>query len=212
MIRESLEGLLHAAQDRGLDVADPFPALLAWFEEAAASGQYKDSNAMSLATATPDGAPSVRVVLCKAIEPSTRSLTFFTNYQSRKGAELEANPRAAVVFHWPHRDRQARVEGSVARVPEDESDRYFASRGLLSRLGAIASRQSQPLDSRRALIARAIDAAARSAGNPPRPPWWGGFRLHARAVELWTAGDARFHRRTRWDWQGDSWSRRELSP
>lgn len=198
--------------------ADPMPILLEWFEDARRSGRYDDFNAMTLATATPDGAPSARVVLCKAIEPHPTALVFFTNFLSRKGRELHANPRAAAVFHWPHAKRQVRIEGAISRVSSAESDAYFASRSLLSRIGAIASRQSQPLSSRADLIAAALRAAQDAATHAtlPRPDHWGGYRLSISALELWSAGDGRLHDRILWmralQPNATAWTSTRLSP
>lgn len=179
---------------------DPFPTLEVWMHEATKSGKYDDANAMALATSTPDGRPSVRVVLCKAIEPERQSLTFFTNYESRKGLELAANPFAAVCLHWPHAGRQARVEGVVERLTDAENDAYFRTRPLLSRIGAHASRQSSPIASRTELIREASRVAARACldGGVERPTHWGGYRLRADRVELWTSCEGRLHQRLRW--------------
>lgn len=197
---------------------DPMSLLLAWYADAKKSGRYEDFNATTLATATADGRPSARIVLCKALEPDPPALVFYTNYQSRKGRELESNPRAAAVFYWPHAQRQARVEGSVARVSPAESDAYFRTRPLLSRIGAAASRQSEPIRSRADLVAAAMDSAATAAlaGGIARPEHWGGYRLFIDSVELWTAGPGRLHDRILWrrgcaDGDG-SWARHRLSP
>lgn len=179
---------------------DPILLLDKWLKEADRSGQYADANAMSLATATPDGIPSVRLVLCKAIDQSSGTLVFYSNYQSRKGQELAANPRAAAVFHWPHAKRQARVEGTVAPLADAESDAYFKSRPLLSRIGACVSPQSTPIESRRQLVEAAI-AMVRSAalGHAiTRPTVWGGYRLRLLNVELWSGHDGRLHQRVLW--------------
>jgi pyridoxamine 5'-phosphate oxidase len=181
--------------------ADPFPLLAKWLDDALRSRRYEDANAMALATATPGGAPSVRMVLCKAIEQRLGAVTFFSNYESRKGQELSANPRAAIVFHWHDAHRQARLEGVVARLSDAENDAYFATRPPISRIGASVSRQSTVIASRGHLIAAVLRAAASSAGGAlgvPRPAWWGGYRLRASAVELWCAGNGRMHHRVRW--------------
>lgn len=188
---------------------EPFGLFRAWFDEAHARGVTRNPNAMALATVDPDGRPSVRMVLCKAIDTAAGSLAFYTNYLSRKGVALEAQPRAAVVFHWDQLERQARLEGTVSRSPEAESDAYFASRPWESRLGAWASDQSQPIGSREALMEQAaakilelnVDIAAALRGDPvaiPRPPHWGGYRLHAERVELWVGGNGRLHDRAAW--------------
>jgi pyridoxamine 5'-phosphate oxidase len=167
---------------------------------------------MVLATVDGRGYPSARVVLCKEITAQPGSIVFYTNYRSRKGGELEGNPRAAVVFHWDHRHRQVRVEGRVELLSKDENDAYFRTRAWQSRLGAWASQQSQPVDSREALVA-AVAREARRFGIPygpasmeldnisvdvPRPANWGGYRLNADAVELWVEGEFRIHDRARW--------------
>jgi pyridoxamine 5'-phosphate oxidase len=165
---------------------------------------------MVLASATPGGDPSCRVVLCKALEPDAGALVFFTNYDSRKGGELDANPRCSAVFHWDHAARQARVGGAAARVSAEESDEYFRSRPLLSRLGAWASDQSRPLAARTELLTRTREVMRRfgvtplhlvsPAGAPeiPRPPHWGGYRILLDSVELWLGGSGRLHDRARW--------------
>lgn len=204
------------------DLPDPLPEspialLLAWFDDARLRGGYADFNAMTLATSTPQGEPSARIVLCKAVEPAPPALVFYTNYLSRKGRELELNPRAAAVFHWPHAGRQVRVEGRVGRLTADESDTYFRQRPLLSRLGAIASPQSRPIEGPAALVS-ALATAARDAalsGGTQRPNHWGGFRLLPLTVELWSAREGRLHERARWtrdDPAADRWNRAWLAP
>jgi pyridoxamine 5'-phosphate oxidase len=208
----TLQGLLGGAGLWSHPPDDPFPTLRAWLDDARASTRYDDPNAMVLATATPDAVPSARVVLCKDIEPD--AITFFTNYDSRKGRELAANPRAAAVFHWPHARRQARVEGTVERLTDPENDAYFATRPLLSRIGAVASRQSEVLPSRADLLQRALAVAGSSLSSEGvrRPSWWGGFRLRASAVELWCAGEGRLHDRVRWLRTSTGWSHDLLWP
>lgn len=205
--------------------ADPLPTLAQWQRDAVENGRYAEPTAMVLATASADAVPSARVVLCKAIEPDPPGLQFFTNYQSRKARDLDSNPRAAAVFYWPHAGRQARVEGIVARLPDEESDRYFATRPLASRLGAWASDQSRPLASRGALAGRIAAAAARFgiaapgnlvSGGPaiPRPAHWGGYRLSIQRVELWASGRGRLHDRALWTRSPDAgaWSFERLNP
>lgn len=185
---------------------DPLPLFAAWFEDAKRAKTAPNPDAMILATATPDARPSARVVLCKGIDTFRGHIVFYTNYGSRKAAELDANPRAAAVFHWDHLGRQARIEGEVVRSPAQESDDYFATRPLLSQLGAWASEQSQPLDARFKLLDR-IGAAMTRFGigtdlnapvRIPRPPHWGGYRILIDTVELWIGGDARLHDRAVW--------------
>ena len=168
---------------------------------------------MVLATADENGQPSARVVLCKDIVPETGHIVFYTNYQSRKGRELRKNPRAAIVFHWDHRHRQVRAEGHVEPLDEARNDAYFRTRPWQSRIGAWASRQSEPVASR-AEMGKNVAAAAQRFGIPyggpgspepaevanevPRPPYWGGFALDVEAIELWVEGEFRIHDRARW--------------
>jgi pyridoxamine 5'-phosphate oxidase len=190
--------------------ADPFPLLAAWADDARNSKHTPNPDAMVLATATPDGAPSARVVLCKAIEVETGSIVFYTHYTSKKATDISANPRAACVFHWDHAGRQARASGVVERVSVQESDAYFRSRPLLSRLGAWASEQGRPLHRRTDLIERVRDVMRRFGVGPhhfvlpatapdiPRPDSWGGYRMTADRVELWLGGGGRLHDRAVW--------------
>ena len=187
--------------------ADPLQIAQAWLAQAWRERQQPNPNAIVLATTTPEGHPSARVVLCKDIQPAPGFIVFYTNYQSRKGHELGANARAAVVMHWDALHRQVRIEGQVVRAPAADSDEYFASRALESRVGAWASQQSQPIASRQQLLDSVAaarkrlgvsDGAAGKDAKVPRPPHWGGFRLWADAVELWVEGDARIHDRARW--------------
>lgn len=180
---------------RGPLADDPVLLLRQWLDDAEHSVEG-DFNAMVLATASSGGAPSARVVLCKQVEAAPPAVVFYTNYESRKGREIEGNPRAAGVFYWPSLKRQARVEGTVVRTTSRESDEYFQSRPLLSRIGAIASRQSRPLHSRAALAARVVRAAA--SVTLPRPPSWGGYRILLDRIELWSAGRGRLHDRVAW--------------
>lgn len=176
---------------------DPAAILAQWLNDAALIVEG-DTNIMMLATSTPTGAPSVRPVLCKGIEQSPPAVLFYTNYHSRKGRELELNPRAAGVFYWPALERQARIEGAVTKTTDAESDAYFRSRPLLSRLGSIASRQSQPLPSRATLAARVMRTAITPGAASLRPPHWGGFRVLLDRIELWAAGQGRMHDRVEW--------------
>ena len=192
--------------------ANPLEVAARWLAQAKADAAQPNPNAMVLATVDGRGQPSARVVLCKGIEVESGCILFYTNYLSRKGSELQANPRAAAVFHWDHVHRQVRIEGSVETVSNAENDEYFRTRHWQSRLGAWASQQSQPLASRDALKA-AIAAQAKRFGiayegpgepepaevaDVPRPANWGGFRLRAEAVELWVEGEFRIHDRARW--------------
>jgi pyridoxamine 5'-phosphate oxidase len=195
----------------GLD-ADPLVELGRWLDEARRAGLH-EPEAMALATSTPNGTPSVRMVLLRGLDD--RGLRFFTNYESRKARELDANPQASVVLNWgPPLRRQARVEGAVERLSEDESLAYFRTRGRESRLGAWASPQSRPLGDRDELDGRYEAEEQRFAGveDVPLPPFWGGFRLFPRAVELWQNRPNRLHDRARYEREGDGWDRARLAP
>jgi len=189
----------------------PLEAVRRWYEEAVAEGLF-EPDAMALATASPDGMPSVRIVLLKGIDD--RGLRFFTNYGSRKGRELDANPRAAVTIHWATMHRAVRAEGAVERLTGEESDAYFASRGRESRIGAWASRQGTPIPDRSALEAAFAEADERYPGEDvPRPDYWGGYRLVPSAVELWQGRPNRLHDRTHWVREpGGGWRTERLSP
>jgi pyridoxamine 5'-phosphate oxidase len=190
---------------------DPLGEVRRWYEEAVAEGLF-EPDAMALATASPDGMPSVRIVLLKGIDD--RGLRFFTNYGSRKGRELDANPRAAVTIHWATMHRAVRAEGSVERLAEEESDAYFASRGRESRLGAWASKQGAPIPDRSTLEAAFAEVDARYPGEDvPRPEYWGGYRLVPSAIELWQGRPNRLHDRAHWVREpGGGWRSERLSP
>jgi pyridoxamine 5'-phosphate oxidase len=209
--------------------ANPLALAAQWLRQAWDDAAQPNPNAMVLATAASDGQPSARVVLCKQIEVDSGYILFYTNFESRKGSELNANPRAAVVFHWDHRHRQVRVEGKVSPASAADNDAYFKTRAWQSRIGAWASHQSQPVASR-AVLTAAVAAQAQRFGIPyagpgsaepenvsvdvPRPPNWGGFRLYADAVELWVEGEFRIHDRARWS-RADTaqpWSSTRLQP
>jgi pyridoxamine 5'-phosphate oxidase len=177
---------------------DPMPHFEAWFREARERKVQPNPDSMVIASATPDGKPAARVVLCKKLIANPGYVVFFTNYDSAKGHELAANPRVAAVFHWDDLSRQVRLEGRVVRCPSDESDAYFASRALDSRIGAWASLQSQPLDSRTTLLKRVAIEAAKHGPAPSRPPHWGGYHLWPESVELWCEGAFRVHDRAIW--------------
>jgi pyridoxamine 5'-phosphate oxidase len=211
----SLDDLRREYTQRGLreeDLApDPFTQFGAWFDEVT-QADIREPNAMTLATATPDGRPSARMVLLKGVD--ARGFVFYSNYESRKGNELTANPRAALVFFWVQLERQVRVEGSVERVSGEESDLYFASRPEGSQLGAWASRQSAVLPDRRPLEARYEELHSQYEGQEiPRPPFWGGYRVVPEAVEFWQGRVNRLHDRLRYRRQDDgSWAIERLSP
>ena len=215
--------------------AEPLALVSAWLDAAWAARRQPNANAMVLATASAEGHPSARVVLCKGIVPHPGYIRFYTNYHSAKGQQLSANPQAAAVMHWDALHRQVRIEGPVAPAPAADSDAYFASRSWQKRIAAWASAQSEPVATRAQLMEN-LARAARRFGTPmpgtaaaeatadfdiPRPPHWGGFRLWAAAVELWCEGDARMHERARWqrvlsgaapDFAGGPWSATRLQP
>lgn len=174
---------------------DPFEIARRWLAEAEAS-EINDPNAMALSTVDADGLPNARMVLLKEI--AADGFVFYTNYESAKGSELAATGKAAFVMHWKSLRRQLRVRGSVERFEGPEADDYYASRSLKSRLGAWASRQSRPLSSRAALMAEVARVTARHGTNPPRPPFWGGFRITPCEIEFWADGDFRLHDRFVW--------------
>lgn len=192
--------------------AEPMALASAWLATALAARQQPNPDAMILATANADGHPSARVVLAKEFDVERGRVSFVTNYDSRKGRELAENARAALVFHWDQAHRQVRMEGVVVKAPASESDEYFASRNWQRRIGAWASAQSQPLQSREQLNA-AVRAVAAKFGAPvptldninqapgveiPRPPFWGGYYVWVDSAELWVEGASRIHERARW--------------
>ena len=189
---------------------NPLRLVKEWFEEAAASGVI-EAERMAHATATPDGRPSVRIVLLKGIDDE--GIQFFTNYGSRKGRELDANPRAAVTFYWQPLQRAARLEGPVERLTDAESDAYFASRPRGAQIGAWASAQGSVLRDRAELEERVRDVEERFPDKVPRPDYWGGYRLRPDAVELWQGRPDRLHDREHFLLQGDGgWLTQRLSP
>jgi pyridoxamine 5'-phosphate oxidase len=189
---------------------DPFATFVSWFSRARDLCVQPNANAFSLATIDADGTPAVRIVLCKEIDAAAGTLNFYTNYRGRKGRALTENPRTAACFHWDALDLQVRFEGFAVPTTAAESDAYFASRPWMSRIGAWASDQTEPVQSREAMLAK-VDAALRQFGidpaNPPapdakvdvpRPPHWGGFRIVPGYAELWVGSKVRLHDRACW--------------
>ncbi len=192
------------------DVDDPMRLFEAWMAEATQS-ESNDPNGMALATATPDGRPSVRMVLLKGVDE--RGFVFYTNFESRKGGELLANGHAALLFHWKSLRRQIRIEGAVEQVTDAEADAYFASRARVSRLGAAASDQSRPLPSRAAFERRVAELDARYPGDSlARPAHWSGLRVLPERMEFWQDMPFRLHDRRLFERTGEGWTRGALYP
>ncbi|WP_412023137.1 pyridoxamine 5'-phosphate oxidase [Burkholderia cepacia] len=201
-----------ASLDEADAAPDPFAQFDRWFKEALAA-KLPEPNTMTLATVGDDGRPSARIVLIKGVDE--RGFVFFTNYESRKGRDLAAHPQAALLFYWIELERQVRIEGRIEKTSAEESDRYFASRPLGSRIGAWASEQSAVIDSRATLEAREKAVSERYGDAPPRPPHWGGYRLVPDAIEFWQGRPSRLHDRllyTRDANASPGWTISRLSP
>lgn len=209
-----LSGMRHEYDAHGLRRADlhpnPIEQFRAWLA-AALAAEERDVNAMSLATAAPDGKPSVRIVLLKAVDD--HGFSFFTNYDSGKGRDLEANPQAALCFYWVKLERQVRISGRVERTSREDSAAYFHSRPLGSRLGAWVSKQSEVIDGRQVLDAR-MEAMRERYHNAeiPLPPHWGGYRVKPEEIEFWQGRPNRLHDRFRYTRRGDNWQIDRLAP
>ena len=192
------------------DVArDPIAQFNRWFEEAVAA-KMPMVNSMTLATVSAAGEPTARIVLLKAVD--ARGFVFFTNYDSRKGRDLAANPAAALLFHWVELEREIRIEGRIEKVSAQESDEYFQSRPLGSRHAAIASPQSEVVMNRAVLEARFADAEKTAGDSPRRPPHWGGYRVLPSALEFWQGRSNRLHDRVLYTRAGDGWKIARLAP
>ena len=197
------------ALDEAASLADPLKQFEHWLQQAL-DAQLPEPTAMTLATVGSEGRPSTRIVLLKGLD--ARGIVWYSNYQSRKGRELAANPHAALQFHWVELERVVRIEGRVEAVEAELSDAYYASRPLDSRIGAWASPQSQVIESRAVLVTQAARFGLKYALNPPRPPHWGGYRLRPDAWEFWQGRKSRLHDRLRYRLHDGAWQRERLAP
>jgi len=205
-LRKSYE---RAELDESASLPDPIDQFSLWLQQAL-EAKLPEPNAMTLATVGASGRPSSRVVLIKGVD--ARGLVWYTNYDSRKGRELAANPYASLQFHWVEMERVVRIEGRVEKTSAAESDAYFATRPLDSRIGAWASPQSQVIASRAVLVANAAKIGAQFLMQPPRPPHWGGYRLVPDAFEFWQGRRSRLHDRLRYRLADGHWRRERLAP
>ncbi len=224
MGRDAMTGIAHPVPGFKPLLPEPLPAnpleiLDAWLAEATAS--IRNATAMTLATVTPDGRPSARMVICRGYDARAGWLVFYTDRESAKGAALAAHPHAALVFHWDAVERQVRIEGPVTLSPDVDSDAYWASRPPEARVAAAASDQSRPIGSRADLLARVELTARRHDGDVPRPSRWGGYRVWAERIELWVGQPARIHDRAVWTraltrsgegFSGGAWTATRLQP
>lgn len=213
---------------RDPSLADPLPSspldlIERWLDEATRQNISRNPTAMTVATVDDQGLPSARMVICRGYDARQGFVVFYTDRRSRKGRELSARPRGAAVFHWDPLQRQIRLEGPVVQSPEEESDRYFQSRARLSQIAAWASHQSEPLESRGALLSCLAAQEKRFEKSPeiPRPPYWGGYRLFIKSAELWVGSEGRAHDRALWTreltpvtggYVGGGWSVTRLQP
>ena len=205
-LRKSYE---RAELDENASASDPLDQFRLWLDQAI-EAKLPEPNAMTLATVGADGQPSTRIVLIKGLD--ARGIVWYTNYESRKGRELAVHDAAALQFHWVELERVVRIEGRVEKVSAEESDAYYASRPLDSRIGAWASPQSQVIASRAVLVANVAKVSARYLLAPPRPPHWGGYRLRPEAWEFWQGRRSRLHDRLRYRRVDNDWVRERLAP
>lgn len=200
---------LNGRFDESTAANDPFKQFELWFEQASDSGLI-EPNAMTIATSTPNGKPSIRVVLIKKVDKN--GFVFFTNYESRKGIEILSNPQASLLFYWDKLERQVRIEGVIEKVTTEESEEYFKTRPYESRLGAWASKQSSLLNSRFSLMRSVVKLMAKYPIEVPLPPFWGGYRLIPDYFEFWQGRKSRLHDRITYSKENGSWTKHRLYP